>query len=194
VGITAESIVFLIFSGITLCGALLVVLSRNLFHAGLYLMVSLFGVAGLFALLAAPFLAGAQVLIYIGAIAILIILAIMLTPGITQMKRLFNDQWPVNAALAAIFFILLVTVLSPLMGELGADNWAAPNIGERHPVGVPANSIEHLGQQLVSRVGYMLPFEVASILLMAAMIGAVLLVSPSKSEDEPGADADQEVG
>jgi len=187
VRITVEVLVFLIFSGITLGGALLVVLSRNLFHAGLYLMVSLFGVAGLFALLAAPFLAGAQVLIYIGAIALLIILAIMLTPGVTQMKRLFNDQWPINAALAAIFFLLLVTVITPLMSELGADHWGAPGLTQHRLATVPGDTIERLGTQLVSRVHYMLPFEVASILLMAAMIGAVLLVNPG----EPDTDEDQ---
>ena len=100
--ITVESIVFLIFGVITLGGALLVVSSRNLFHAGLYLMVSLFGVAGLFVLLAAPFLAGVQLVVYIGAIAILIMLAIMLTPEITHMPGIFSQQWPASLVVAAI--------------------------------------------------------------------------------------------
>lgn len=189
---TVQAVVFLIFSGITLGGASLVILSRNLFHAGLYLMVSLFGVAGLFVLLAAPFLAGAQVVVYIGAIALLIILAIMLTPGVTQMKRLFNDQWPVNAAVAAVFFVLLVSVLTPLMGKLGADHWNA-DFSQRHPGSVPADSIVNLGRALVSRVSYMLPFEVASILLMAAMIGAVLLVNPGKAAEEESAPPEEKI-
>jgi NADH-quinone oxidoreductase subunit J len=184
VEITAESIVFLIFSVITLAGALLVVSSRNLFHAGLYLMVSLFGVAGLFVLLAAPFLAGVQLVIYIGAIAILIMLAIMLTPEITRMTGIFSQQWPVSLALAALFFVLLVSVVTPLMGDLGVDNWNA-DFTQDTAVDVPANSINTLGKDLVDPDKYMLPFEVASLLLMAAMIGAVLVVNPGK-EDENG--------
>jgi NADH-quinone oxidoreductase subunit J len=183
VEITAQSIVFLIFSVITLGGALLVVVSRNLFHAGLYLMLSLFGVAGLFVLLAAPFLAGFQVVVYIGAIAILIILAIMLTPSITQMRNLYNQQWPINLALAVVFFLILASVVTPLMDELGVHHWNAGFVTEKHPAAVPADSIFTLGKKLVDPYGYMLPFEVASLLLMAAMIGAVLLVNPGQAEE-----------
>ena len=181
--ITAESIVFLIFSVITLAGALMVVSSRNLFHAGLYLMVSLFGVAGLFVLLTAPFLAGVQLVIYIGAIAILIMLAIMLTPQVTRMKGIFNEQWPAGLVLAAIFFLLLVSVVTPLMGDLGVHHWNA-DFTQDTAVNVPASSINTLGKDLVDPDKYMLPFEVASLLLMAAMIGAVLIVNPGKEEEQ----------
>jgi NADH-quinone oxidoreductase subunit J len=179
---TVESIVFVIFSVITLGGALLVVSSRNLFHAGLYLMVSLFGVAGLFVLLAAPFLAGVQLVVYIGAIAILIMLAIMLTPEITHMKGIFSQQWPAGLVLAVIFFLLLVSVVTPLMGDLGVHHWNA-NFTQDTAVEVPASSINTLGKDLVDPNKYMLPFEVASLLLMAAMIGAVLIVNPGKEEE-----------
>jgi NADH-quinone oxidoreductase subunit J len=184
VEITVESIVFLIFSAITLGGALMVVASRNLFHAGLYLMLSLFGVAGLFVLLAAPFLAGVQVVVYIGAIAILIILAIMLTPGITSMKSIFSQQWPVSLALVVVFFLMLVSVVTPLMDEIGVNHWNA-DFTQEDAVAVPADSIYTLGKDLVDPDKYMLPFEVASLLLMAAMIGAVLLVNPGKDEPTP---------
>jgi NADH:ubiquinone oxidoreductase subunit 6 (subunit J) len=180
---TVESIVFVIFSVITLGGALLVVSARNLFHAGLYLMVSLFGVAGLFVLLAAPFLAGVQLVVYIGAIAILIMLAIMLTPDITRMKGIFSQQWPAGLALAIIFFLLLVSVVTPLMDNLGVHNWNA-KFTQDTAVDVPANSINTLGEDLVDPDKYMLPFEVASLLLMAAMIGAVLIVNPGKEEEQ----------
>lgn len=181
--ITVQSIVFLIFSAITLAGALLVVVSRNLFHAGLYLMVSLFGVAGLFALLAAPFLAGVQVVVYIGAIAILIILAIMLTPGVTGMKQIFSQQWPASLVLAAAFFLLLVSVVTPLMDELGVNDWNADGFDQEDAADVPADSVTTLGKDLVDPDRYMLPFEVASLLLMAAMVGAVLLVNPGKNDE-----------
>lgn len=185
--ITAEAIVFLILSAITLGGGTAVVVTRNLFHAGLFLMVSLFGVAGLFLLLTAPFLAGAQVVIYIGAIAILIILAIMLTPSVTQIVRTHTAQWPYALAVAAIFFVIALLVVSPLAEELGADNFNA-NFTQDTADDVPANSMVRLGQLLVSRVYYMLPFEIASVLLMAALIGAVLLVWPESSDDDAPSD------
>ncbi|MBI5957995.1 MAG: NADH-quinone oxidoreductase subunit J [Chloroflexi bacterium] len=181
--ITIESLVFLIFGALTLGAGVLVVTSRNLFHSGLYLMMSLFGVAGLFVLLAAPLLAGFQVVVYIGAIAILIIVAIMLTPGLTQIKTLFNEQWMVNLAAAVIVFLVLVSVITPLMDDVGVDNWNA-DFTEDHPKAVAADSMTTLGEQLVDPDYFMLPFEVASVLLMAAMIGAVLLVNPGQAEDE----------
>ena len=156
---------------------MLVVTSRNLFHAGLYLMVSLFGVAGLFLLLMAFFLAGVQVVIYVGAIAVLIILAVMLTPQVTQMTGIHSDLWPVGAVLAGLFFILLVAVVTPLMDELGADNFNA-DFTEDNPAEIEGDPLLDLGEKLVDPDYYMLPFEVASVLLMAALIGAVLLVRP----------------
>ncbi|MBN1967498.1 MAG: NADH-quinone oxidoreductase subunit J [Anaerolineae bacterium] len=183
--ITFESIVFLIFSLITLGGALLVVTTRNLFHAALYLMLSLFGVAGLFALLTAPFLAGVQVVVYIGAIAILIIFAVMLTPQVTRVAQAHNSQWIISAVLAVIFFLVLLSVVTPLADELGVDDWNAP-FTEEDPPGVPYDSLTDLGEALVDPHRYMLPFEVASVLLMAALIGAVVLVRPKDAD--PGAD------
>lgn len=179
--INFESIVFLIFSAITIGGGLMVVITRNLFHAALYLMLSLFGVAGLFALLTAPFLAGAQVVVYIGAIAILITFAIMLTPQVTRV-RATNSQWVAGVVLAAIFFLTLVSVVTPLMDELGVDNWNA-DFTEEDPAGVPGDSLVSLGKQLVDTDYFVLPFEVASVLLMAALIGAALLVSPRRSDE-----------
>lgn len=180
--LTVEAVVFFIFSVITLGGALLVVSSRNLFHAGLYLMLSLFGIAGLFVLLSAPLLAGFQVVVYIGAIAILIILAIMLTPGVTQMKAIYNTQWTTAIAVAVIFFLILVAVLTPAMHKLGSDNWNA-FFTQDYAAPVPPDSMAQFGRQLVDPDGFMLPFELASVLLMGAMIGAVLLVNPG--QDEP---------
>lgn len=181
--ITAELLVFLVFSVLTLGSALMVVTSRNLFHAGLYLMISLFGVAGLFVLLSAIFLAGVQIIVYIGAIAILIILAVMLTPNVTRMKNILNDQWPVNLGLAVIMFLLLLSVVSPIMDDAGIDSAWGADFTVDDPADVPADSIEQLGKDLVDPERFMLPFEVASVLLMAALIGSVLIVTPRGVED-----------
>ena len=91
--INAQSIAFFIFSIFVLGGGLGVVSTRNLFHGALYLVLSLFGVAGLFVLLSAPFLAAVQVLVYIGAIAILIVFAVMLTRSMTHLTEIVNRQW-----------------------------------------------------------------------------------------------------
>lgn len=181
--LTVESLVFLLFSLITLGGALMVVTTRNLFHAALFLMLSLFGVAGLFALLTAPFLAGIQVVVYIGAIAILIIFAIMLTPQVTAVRPT-NSQWIAGVVVAVVLFALLASIVTPLMNELGVEGWGAV-FTEKNPPPVPADSIARLGEAFVDPQGYMLPFEVASVLLMAALVGAVMLVRPARgAEDE----------
>lgn len=188
--ISVETLVFLVLSALTLGSALLVVTTRNLFHAGLYLMLSLFGVAGLFVLLTAPFLAGVQVVVYIGAIAILIILAIMLTPNVTRMTGILNEQWPVSLGLAVVFFLLMVSVVSPIMADWGIDdNWGA-DFTQDEAAPVPEDSIVQLGKDLVDPERFMLPFEVASVLLMAALIGAVLLVNPRGVEDAAASSGD----
>lgn len=178
---TWQALVFLIFSVITLGGGLLVVTTRNLFHAALYLMLSLFGVAGLFVLLTAPFLAGVEVVVYIGAIAILIIFAIMLTPQVTQVINLRGTQWIAALVAAVLFFLMLASVLTPVAEELGVDDWSA-GFTQDDPAGVPANTLTDLGESLVDTDRYVLPFEVASVLLMAALIGAALMVRP----EDPG--------
>ena len=183
--LTVESLVFLLFSLITLGGGLLVVTTRNLFHGALFLMLSLFGVAGLFALLTAPFLAGIQVVVYIGAIAILIIFAIMLTPQVTRLQPR-NTQWIAALVVAVVMFALLASIVTPVMDELGVEEWGA-SFSETDPPPVPEDSIADLGAAFVDPERFMLPFEVASILLMAALVGAVMLVRPTPDEEEDAA-------
>jgi NADH:ubiquinone oxidoreductase subunit 6 (subunit J) len=166
--LNVQSIAFLIFSVITLGGALALVTNRNLIHAAVWLIVSLFGVAGLFVLLSAPFLAAVQVLVYIGAIAILIIFSVMLTRGMTRMKEIYNRQWALSLVIAvALFAFLLVGIILPVWGQGGPQ--AAEN-----PPEVVAGTAE-LGVALVDGNQYVLPFEVASLLLTAAMIGAIVI-------------------
>lgn len=177
--LTVESLVFVLFSLITLGSGLLVVSTRNLFHAALYLMLSLFGVAGLFVLLTAPFLAGVQVVVYIGAIAILIIFAIMLTPQVMQVTNVRNEQWVAGIVVSVLVFIVLMLVVTPLGDDLGLDSLNA-GFTQEDPAPVPQDNIEELGTSLVDTERYVLPFEVASVLLMAALIGAVMLVGPAE--------------
>jgi NADH-quinone oxidoreductase subunit J len=161
--VTLQQILFIIFGAITLGAALMVVTRRNVFHAALFLILSFFGVAGLYVLLEAPFLAAVQLFIYVGGIAILIIFAIMLTRGMMNPKVPgANQQWWVSA-LAAV-------ALCGMLGWMAlSHDWGAA------PGPVREDSIAILGKALVDPQGFVLPFEVASVLLLVALIGAVTI-------------------
>lgn len=167
------TIAFLVFSLITLGGAVGVVTNHNLFRGTVWLMVSLFGIAGLYVLLSAPFLAAVQILVYIGAIAILFTFAVMLTRSLTNLRERFTRLW-LNAGASLIFFVLLVIgVIWPVWG-------ADP---ERfYPVSDEVMRTADLGLALVSGNGFVLPFEVASLLLTAAMIGAIVIARDADDE------------
>ena len=111
---TIQHILFIIFGAVTLGAGLMVVTRRNVFHAALFLILSFFGVAGLYVLLEAPFLAGVQLFIYAGGIAILIIFAIMLTRDMMNPDVLgANRQWWAAALVAvALCGVLVWAVLN----------------------------------------------------------------------------------
>lgn len=159
-------IVFMIVALITLYAALEVVTTNNLIHAALWLIVTLLGVAAIFVLLSAPFLAVVQVMIYIGAIAILMIFAIMLTRGVGKAEEAqVNKNWPV----AAVFGFLMFAGLALMLILPGSNNITMP------PLEDSSATIAELGKVLVSPSGFVLPFELASVLLLAALIGAIVV-------------------
>lgn len=165
---TTLQVMFILFGSITVAGGLYTVLARNLFHAALGLIVALAGVAAMYALLEASFLAAAQVLIYIGAIAILIIFAVMLTRGVMGRFPRANDQWSYAAIVSlGLLAILLITLFR--------FDW--PQTAQ---AAVPADSITQLGKSLVDPSLYVLPFEVASVLLVAALIGSAYIARDKK--------------
>jgi NADH-quinone oxidoreductase subunit J len=146
--------------------------NRNLVRGAVWLIVSLFGIAGYFVLLSAPFLAAVQVLVYIGAIGILFTFAVMLTRGMTNLTNRFNNQWWVSGAVSALMFILLmIGVIIPIWGDRDPSTVSA----------IVGNTTD-LGIALVSGNGYVLPFEVASLLLTAAMIGAIVI---ARDDEQP---------
>ena len=204
-----QKIVFLIFSAITLGSGLLVVTQRNLIRAAFCLMAALLGVAGLFAVMEASFLAMVQVFVYAGGIAILIIFAVMLTrramdPDTPQM----NTQWEASVGLVLVLFILLALTLWSDPITLPEINVGRIHINEITLGGVPwpeseedvgADTLATLGEALVDSEGYVVPFEAASVLLLVAMVGAAYIAFPSReepqAEPEPvGADLATEPG
>ena len=168
---TAEQIIFLIVGAATLISGLLVVTVRDLVHAALWLVATLFGVAILYTLLNASFLAVVQVVVYIGAIAILFIFAVMLTRRqAADTGASVNKNWWAGALMAVLTFAGLAYLLQTWSGF----SKTASAIPSRF------DAVNQLGGALTSPVGYVLPFEVASVLLLAALVGAVYLAFTKK--------------
>jgi len=168
---TAEQIIFLIVGAVILAAGLMVVAVRNLVHAALWLVVTLFGVAVLYALLNASFLAVVQVVVYIGAIAILFIFAVMLTRRqAADTGASVNKNWWAGALIAVVTFAGLAFML---------QSWSGFS---KQTAVIPSgfDAVNQLGEALTSPVGYVLPFEVASVLLLAALVGAVYLAFNKK--------------
>ncbi len=161
---SAPQIIFLLVSALTLGSAVMVVTTRNLIHAALWLVATLFGVAAVFALLDAGFLAVVQVVVYIGAIAILFIFAVMLTSrDALDRGPQMNPNWWLGALVAvASFAALAMLVLG--WGGFAAEAAALPS---------DFDAVTLLGNALISPEAFVLPFEVASVLLLAALVGAV---------------------
>jgi NADH-quinone oxidoreductase subunit J len=163
---TAVTIAFWVLAILTLGSALMVGLVRDLIHAVLFLILSFVGIAGLYVTLSADFVAVVQVLIYAGAISVLMLFAILLTP------RSARDNSAVSYS-AVIASIAILTGIVIIYAGLETD-WAKTS----NDFGSTAREI---GNALLTP--FVLPFEVASVLLVVAMIGAIILVHPS---DEPG--------
>ena len=168
---TAVQIIFLLVAAATLGAGLLVVTAHNLIHAALWLVVSLFGIAVLYVLLNAGFLAVAQVVIYIGAIAILVIFAIMLTRKVAaDSGPQINSNWGWGAALAAALFGALFWIF---------QGWSGINTALQ-PLSESQDTVVQLGQALLAPDEYLLVFDVASVLLLAALIGSIMIARVRK--------------
>ncbi len=154
-----RTITFLVFGGIAAVATVLTVTTRNVVHAALGLAAALVGAAGLFILFGAEFVGLAQILIYVGAVVILFLFGIMLTatPGRAVVD---NDQRPLAVLVAlAIFGVLVAGIVSTFGSEEIEFNVAFPTTD--------------LGSSIFTK--WILPFEAVSILLLAALIGAMVL-------------------
>ena len=162
-----EEIIFYFVAAVTVLGALGVVLARNVVHSALFLILALLAVAGVFILLSAEFLAIVQILIYGGAVTILILFVMMLTRVRDMPQALDGPQRPF-AALAAGAFLAL-SVLAAV-----SSDW--PGETERITV-VP---FREMGEALFR--DWAVPFEVASLVLLVALIGAIILARSEEGE------------
>lgn len=168
---TAEQIIFLIVAAVTLVAGISVVTSRNLIHSALWLIMTLSGIAVFYVLLDAGFFAVIQVVVYIGAIAILFIFAAMLTRRIMQdTGHQSNSNWWLGALIALLMFAGIVVVFINWQGFTALS----PELEN------PSGIISQLGLALVSPDQYVIPFELASVLLVAGMIGAIFVAGEKK--------------
>lgn len=163
-----EVVLFSLLSIVTLGSGFWVVRSRNLVHAAFWLMPTFFGVALLFLLLGNELLFTVQLLIYSGAIPITVLFVLMLTREVMRPDRAeFNRLGPFGAAAAALFLGLC------LAGARTAGN-------PRPSASVPADLTRRVGEGFLTE--YLLPFEVASLMLLGALVGAVYL---SRADKKP---------
>ncbi len=187
-----QQFLFFLFSAVVIVSAILVVTTHNLLHAALFLILSFFGVAGFYVLLDAGFFAVAQVLVYIGAISILIIFAVMLTRGMQNMQT-HNAQAMTAMVACVVMFIALFLVLQPRIinvnlsriplsffanstaRQLGGIPWAGNQNFTKTAVDHPItdNYIAEFGKALTDPEKYAVPFELASVLILLALIGAI---------------------
>lgn len=171
-------IAFYAFSGLTLIGALAVLFTRNVLYAAFFLLLTLLGVAGLFVLASADFLAIAQIMIYVGGVLVLVIFGVMLTHKSDAFADA-NSQQPNHIASlnrsgvrSGLFWGLLVTggLFAALCLLLIRANFTLLD----QPVGWQS-TVTTIGKQLMTE--YVVPFEIAGILLLAALVGATYLAA-----------------
>lgn len=158
---------FWVLSAVTLVAGGGVMVSRNLLHAVLFLILTFVGIAGFFVLLSAEFIAMAQVIIYVGAIAVLVLFAVLLTP------RAGRDNGETKFAAPAL--LLSVCIAAVFLFVIHDTAWQTGDIA-------PALSAADLGEALLET--WVLPFELASVLLTAALVGSIMLTRSPEEEAE----------
>lgn len=162
-------VVFYLISAVAVGGALAAILLKNLVHAALALTLAFLGLAFLFLRLDAQFAGFAQILVYVGAVAILVVFAILLTRGSDLPKEgVFSKTWLVGLFIAAGVFAVLCWAILQAGPWLPRDSAA------------PAVTVNDIGNALMGR--YVLPLEVVAVLLTAAMLGAVIVAIHEKEK------------
>jgi len=168
IGASWDDVLFVLFAAVMLGSALLVVTLRDIIRSGLAMMVCFGALAGLYVLLGSPILAAAQVLVYIGAISVLVLFAIMLTQTKAGPSRLvFQTQWWA-AAIAAVVLVVVIAAVA------GSTDWGAVAVRVQ-------SATSDVARLLFDR--YTLPFEAVSVLLLAAVVGGIFLAKRDEAAD-----------
>jgi NAD(P)H-quinone oxidoreductase subunit 6 len=171
--VTGYQVAFIVIAGVTLISAAMVVLLPNILRAALFLGLALVGIAGMYVLLNAPFLAAAQIMVYVGGITTMIILAIFLSHKVMEVKFTRATYNPLLAAAASgvLGLFLLVSVAASTLLSRSAAPGPAEGVG----------TIEQIGQSLLQP--YAFPFILASIILTAVIVVVAVI---AKEDDSDG--------
>lgn len=160
--------IFYVIAALAVAGGLGVVLMRNAVYAALFLILTLLSVAGVYILLASEFLALVQILIYGGAVTVLLLFALMLTRAGDVPETMVGAQWPIAAVAASLLAGLLIAAVA-------TTNWPGDADGM-----ITRILFDDLGSALFRR--WAVPFEIASLVLLIALIGAIVLAREEEGE------------
>ena len=165
-------LVFYAFALLTIGSAVVVVTVRNIVHAAFSLMITLFSIAGLYVFLQADFLAATQVIVYVGGILVLILFGVMMTSGRLDMKLTMERGQLFWGGLVSLLILAL------LLGVITKTPW---NVQE--DLTAVEGTTSQIGTMILQKE-FLLPFEVASVILLIALIGAVLISRKEVREEE----------
>ena len=155
---------FYLLSGLMILGGVIVITRKNPVHSALALIVTLLGQAGLYLMLYAPFVAGVQIILYVGGIMVLFLFVIMLVNlERTQQEKAFNKQWAVGIAASAALAAMFIVIYAKGRALFPEPAIALPEV----------ENTQRIGTMLYGN--YMFAFEIASLLLLVAIIGAVVM-------------------
>jgi NADH-quinone oxidoreductase subunit J len=175
-------IAFYLFAGLTIASAILVIFARNPVHSVLWLIVAFFNAAGLMVLAGAEFIAMLLVIVYVGAVAVLFLFVVMMLDiDFAKLRSGFSRNLP--------FGLIIALVLLAEIAIAANARQAGPLIGDK-PVAATQPNIEAVGEALYSR--FLMPFEIAGLILLVAMIGAIVLTHRSRG-DTRGQDISKQI-
>ena len=160
--------IFYVIAALAVAGGLGVVLLRSTVYAALFLILALLAVAGVYILLASEFLALVQILIYGGAVTVLLLFALMLTRTGDLPETMVGAQWPAAALASSVLVGLLIAAVA-------TTNWPGDAAGE-----IVAVPFETVGEALFRQ--WAVPFEIASLVLLVALVGAIVLARQEEGE------------
>lgn len=175
-----DQVLFYISAFMTIFGAILVVLERNLMHACIFLLTSLLGIAGLYLTLGAEFVAATQLVVYVGGVVILMLFAVMLTGGgLEEMKKsvISVDLAPSMGSFTTYAWGVVTALAFGLISfELIRSVFSSGVIKDKPTAFI--QTVEEIGTKLLT--DHVLMFEMSSVLLLGALIGAAIISRPSR--------------
>jgi NADH-quinone oxidoreductase subunit J len=164
---------FYLFATLTIASAVLVIFARNPVHSVLWLIMAFFNAAGLMLILGAEFIAMLLVIVYVGAVAVLFLfIVMMLNIDFAQLRSGFTRNLPFGLLVALVLLAEMVVAVSAWQ--------AGPVTGGAQPAATTQPNIEAIGELLYSR--FLFPFEIAGLILLVAMIGAIVLTHRSRGD------------